>query len=95
LAITKPARSNPERGNQSAATRRPGSENSSGANFAFVTLVLMLSVDVAEAPAELCTVAGVRAQAGALPPPGETEQLSETDPLKPATEVTVTVEVAG
>jgi hypothetical protein len=91
----KPARSNPERGSQSPATLRPGSENSSGANFAFVTLVLMLSVDVAEVSPELCTVAGVREQEGALPPAGETEQLSETDPLKPAIEVTVTVEVAG
>jgi len=54
----------------------------------------MLSVEVAAAPPELCTVAGVRRQVGASAALGETEQLRETDPLNPAIEVIVTVAVA-
>ena len=56
--------------------------------------MLIFSVVVAEESAALCTVAGLREQAGASVVLGETEQLSETDPLKPAIEVTVTVALA-
>ena len=54
----------------------------------------MLRVDVTVPSAELCTVAGAREHAGVPAVLGATEQLSETDPLKPATEVIVTVAVA-
>jgi len=54
----------------------------------------MLSVDVTEVPAEVCTAAGVSEQIGAPAPLGATEQLSETGPLNPAREVMVTVPVA-
>lgn len=55
----------------------------------------MLRVEVVEISPELGTVAGVREQVGAFARLGETEQLRETDPLKPATDVTVTIAVAN
>jgi hypothetical protein len=54
----------------------------------------MFRVEAAEESAVLCTVAGLREQAGAPVGLGETEQLRETAPLKPAIEVMVTVALA-
>ena len=94
FANTRPARRNPEKTNQSIAKLPPDGGGSIGASRECGATLVMLSVEVAAAPPELCTVAGVRRQVGASAALGETEQLRETDPLKPAIEVTVTVAVA-
>jgi len=95
IANTRPASRNPEKGNQSAAMRRVGSRNSDRPSAAAGAVVLMLRVEVVEISPELGTVAGVREQVGAFATLGETEQLRETDPLKPASDVTVTIAVAN